>query len=186
MSEIKNFFFDPTYHQITAINMHTILLILLNIGILIGLYTKKIVSPAVTIIIFVVGIIVGLLMNFLVRWLSRNNYENIAWGVVVVLYLLHIGTGYNYVRIMADNKKFLSNKYGAKNNYNDMYDSSDYLMSPQMSSQMGSYMPQSMPPPMQYSQPMQQMQQMQPMQSQPMQSQPMQNRMQNFNNEDEE
>ena len=197
MSEITNFFFDPTYHQITAINMHTILIILLNIGILIGLYNKKIMSPTVTVVIFVVAIVVILLMNFLVRWLCRNNHENAAWGVVIVLYLLYIVTGYNYIRIMAGTKKSKTRGFMQNNesNYLDNYDeSSDYSMSPRMSPQMSQrmqsqpmsspmgsqYMPQSMQPPQMQSQPMQQMQpQMQPPQ--------MQNfRMKEFENLEEE
>jgi hypothetical protein len=184
MSEITNFFFDPTYHQITAINMHTILLIMLHVGILIGLYTKKLVSSTVTVIIFVVAIVVTLLMNFLVRWLCRNDHANIAWLVIAVLFLLHVGTGYN---IISSFSKLKNGQFSRRQNYNmNNFDSNydfnnmDYTMQSMQSMQ-------SMPPSMQSMQSMPpSMQSMPPsMQSMP-QNQPQNYKLKNFNNSNDE
>jgi hypothetical protein len=152
MSTITDFFFDPTYHQITAINMHTILLLMLYIGISIGLISKKKQSSAIIIVLILVATVVVILMNFLVRWLCRNKYENIAWVVVVVVYLLHIGTGYNILSTIYKTKQNFNfkNNYAIDYNNNFDYDSDfnsmQYSMPPHLSSQMPPHLSSQMPP----------------------------------------
>ncbi len=130
MSAVKDFFFDPKYNQITAMNMHTILILMSYIGIGIGLISKKMPSSIMTVVMIVIASIVVILMNFLVRWLSRNNYENIAWGIVIVIYILYIVTGYNVFNLIYKNIPNLNRKINFSNDSNDYNDFNDFNYEP--------------------------------------------------------